>query len=70
MKIYLYFGGRLIFRSPYIPKFTVSEYYLQLAWQRENKKEQRAKASSFSFSGFSPLIPVPLTVYLCCLILE
>ena len=23
MKIYLYFGGRLIFRSPYIPKFTV-----------------------------------------------
>ena len=23
MKIYLYFGGRLIFRSPYLPKFTV-----------------------------------------------
>ena len=30
MKIYLYFGGRLIFRSPYIPKFTVINHHILL----------------------------------------
>ena len=30
MKIYLYFGGRLIFRSPYIPKFTVVNKYQEV----------------------------------------
>ena len=39
----------------------VSEYMHKLSLQREKKRERKAKAfSSSSFSGFSPLMLVPL----------
>ena len=39
----------------------ISSYHVRLAIQRERKKGRKVKAaSSSSFSGFSPSVPVPL----------
>ena len=38
----------------------VSDYMTRLSLQQEKKHERKAKASSSSFSGFSPSMPVPL----------
>ena len=38
----------------------VSEYLAKLSLQREKRRERKAEASSSSFSGFSPSMPVPL----------
>ena len=38
----------------------VGEYLAKLSVQHERKKERQAEATSSSFSGFSPSVPVPL----------
>ena len=44
---------------------SVSDYMVKLSLQQE-KCERKAEASSLSFSGFSPSMPVPMSAAIAC----